>query len=114
MALKINLRGGDSLLIGTSKLTIASEGYTTVILEGDLPVMRQSDAIRAEDAVTTAQRAVFAMQQFYLTQDTAWLDAFQALGGKEVGDQADQFDQALQLAISGSAFRALKMVKKLL
>lgn len=107
MALKLNLKPGDRLYMGTSKVLVTGTGYATIIIEGDMPVLRESDAIEPDDVTTIAQRFRYAIQQAYLSGETGFLDAAQGLCGQlEAGQQAAE--ECLALFRVGQRFKALR------
>lgn len=112
MALKINIKGGDSLLIATSKLTIASEGYTTVIIEGDLPVMRESESIKLHDANSPWKLICYHIQQHYLTGQPD-LSRIVRKNGEILGSEDQEaYETILELLDKGQAFKALKIARR--
>lgn len=112
MALKINIKGGDSLLIATSKLTIASEGYTTVIIEGDLPVMRESESIKLHDANSPWKIICYHIQQHYLTGQPDHSRIVKKTGETLGSEDRGTHEIILELLNKGQAFKALKMARR--
>lgn len=112
MALKINLKAGERLLIATSRLTVASEGYTTIIIEGDLPVMRESESITLEQAQTPRARIYYHMQQFYLSQSAEHMKIVQAISETLSDDERAEVQHVLNHVEAGSIFTALKAARK--
>lgn len=75
MTLRLTLKPGEAVLIGTSRLTVTSKGACTVILEGDLPVMRAAEYIEETEATDPLSRFRFVLQQIYLRNDLPGLQA---------------------------------------
>jgi flagellar biosynthesis regulator FlbT len=113
MALKINLKGGDSLLIGTSRLTIAGEGYTTIVIEGDIPIMRESESIGYDDASTPAKLFLFHIQQCYLVGDNAHLDLAKDSMSELADTDIAAAREVLILMAQGKQFKALRLARAL-
>jgi len=75
MTLRLTLKPGEAVLIGTSRLTVVSKGACTVILEGDQPVMRAAECITEAEAIDPLSRFRFVLQEIYLRNDLAGLQA---------------------------------------
>jgi flagellar biosynthesis repressor protein FlbT len=67
MALKVQLRPGEQLYIGSGKITVQTEQMIDVLVEGHLPVMREKDYLPAELATTEARRIYLTLQSAYLS-----------------------------------------------
>jgi flagellar protein FlbT len=67
MGLRITLKRGEKLFVAGG--SIQNEHQNIVLfIEGDLPVLRESEIVSAETADTPAKRLVLALQQIYLTK----------------------------------------------
>lgn len=111
LPLKINIKGGDSLLIADSRFTVVGDGYTTVIIEGEIPVLRESESISEREATDAPKRLCFEIQQFYLTRGPDHLERAKALASGM--DDADGITHILDLLEQGQPFQALKAARKL-
>jgi len=69
MTLRLTLKPGEAVLIGTSRLTVASKGPCTVILEGNAPVMRAAECIEEREATDPMSRFRYVLQEIYLRND---------------------------------------------
>jgi flagellar biosynthesis regulator FlbT len=69
MTLRLTLKPGEAVLIGTSRLTVASKGPCTVILEGNAPVMRAAECIEEVEATDPMSRFRYVLQEIYLRND---------------------------------------------
>ena len=69
MTLRLTLKPGEAVLIGTTRLTVASKGPCTVILEGNAPVMRAAECIEEVEAVDPMSRFRYVLQEIYLRND---------------------------------------------
>lgn len=69
MTLRLTLKPGEAVLIGTTRLTVASRGPCTVILEGNAPVMRAAECIDEVEATDPLSRFRYVLQEIYLRND---------------------------------------------
>jgi flagellar biosynthesis repressor protein FlbT len=68
MALKVELKPGERILIGESVITNGDQRARFVI-EGALPVLREKDIMTVERANTPAKRVYLAVQLMYTGRD---------------------------------------------
>ena len=64
MALKVELKPGERILIGETVVT-NSEQRTRLLIEGSAPILREKDIMTAERADTPAKRIYLAVQLMY-------------------------------------------------
>jgi flagellar biosynthesis regulator FlbT len=69
MTLRLTLKPGEAVLIGTTRLTVVSRGPCTVILEGNAPVMRAAECIDEAEATDPLSRYRYVLQEIYLRND---------------------------------------------
>lgn len=67
MSLKIDLRAGEKIYIGSSVLTVVSDERTTIIIDGNLPVVREGDFIQGNEVSTPLLRLARSVQLHYLS-----------------------------------------------
>jgi flagellar protein FlbT len=65
MALKVELKPGERIIIGNSVITNDNQ-RTRLFIEGDAPILREKDILTAKTADTPARRIYFAVQLMYL------------------------------------------------
>lgn len=65
MALKVELKPGERIILGTAVITNDSQ-RTRLFIEGDAPILRQKDIMTPEESVTPAKRIYMAVQIMYL------------------------------------------------
>jgi flagellar biosynthesis regulator FlbT len=107
MALKISLKPGDRLWMGTSTVEVAGLGYATLIINGPIPVMRDSDVIENEPMSSTTRQFRYYIQQAYLAQDSELLvSADQLLSS--LPQNAAEARRCLDLFRSGERFQAMR------
>src|SRR5262249_7110190 len=68
MALRIELKPGERILIGESVL-VNSDQRASFLVEGGAPILREKDIMTSEQADTPAKRIYLAVQLMYLSRD---------------------------------------------
>lgn len=66
MALVIDLKPGEKILIGTAVITNDSQ-RTRLHISGDTPILREKDVMKEEDADTPCKQAYFLIQCMYMS-----------------------------------------------
>lgn len=67
MALVIDLKPGEKILIGEAVITNDSQ-RTRLHIAGDAPILREKDVMREEDVNTPCKRVYFVIQAMYLSK----------------------------------------------
>lgn len=117
MSLKVVMKSGEQLHVGTSRIIVASDQYVTFIIDGDGPVLRDGDFLQPAAATTKARQVYLTLQTIYLTgrpddlieQYSAHASALLA-EAPEAADLLSEINAALE---SGHAYRALKTARRL-
>jgi flagellar protein FlbT len=117
MALKVELRPGEKLLIGNSIIT-NSDQRTRLFVEGNAPILREKDILTAETANSPARRIYLAVQLMYIDNDVAKMqEQYFSL----VGDFIAAVPSATQLVSdisdeiqAGHLYKGLKAAQKLI
>jgi flagellar protein FlbT len=68
MALKVELKPGERLIVGECVITNADQ-RTRLLIEGEMPILREKDILTAERANTPAKRIYLAVQLMYTSRD---------------------------------------------
>ena len=68
MALKVELKPGERIIIGESVITNDNQ-RTRLYIEGSAPILREKDILTPETANTPAKQVYLAVQLMYLSQD---------------------------------------------
>ncbi len=68
MALVIDLKPGEKILIGTAVVTNDSQ-RTRLHIAGDAPILREKDVMKEEEANTPCKRIYFIIQCMYLARN---------------------------------------------
>ena len=68
MALKVELKPGERVIIGDCVVTNADQ-RTRLLIDGDTPILREKDILTGETANTPAKRIYLCVQLMYLSKD---------------------------------------------
>jgi flagellar protein FlbT len=68
MALKVELKPGERIILGDCVVTNADQ-RTRLLIEGSAPILREKDIMTAERATTPAKRIYLAVQLMYTARD---------------------------------------------
>lgn len=66
MALVIDLKPGEKILIGTAVITNDSQ-RTRLHISGDAPILREKDVMKEEEANTPCKKVYFLIQCMYMS-----------------------------------------------
>ncbi len=68
MPLKVELKSGERILIGDCVIT-NDDQRTRLVIEGDVPILREKDILTVETANTPAKRIYLAVQLMYTSKN---------------------------------------------
>jgi flagellar biosynthesis repressor protein FlbT len=68
MALKVELKAGERLIVGDCLIT-NTEQRARLLIDGDTPILREKDILTPETANTPAKRIYLAVQLMYLARN---------------------------------------------
>ncbi len=68
MALKVELKPGERIILGECVITNADQ-RTRLVIEGQMPILREKDILTPELADTPAKRIYLAVQLMYTSRD---------------------------------------------
>ncbi len=68
MALKVELKPGERIILGDCVVTNADQ-RTRLLIEGDAPILREKDILTPERADTPAKRIYLTVQLMYTSRD---------------------------------------------
>lgn len=68
MALKVELKPGERVILGECVVTNADQ-RTRLLIDGSVPILREKDIMTAERATTPAKRIYLAVQLMYTARD---------------------------------------------
>ena len=119
MALKITLKPNEKMIVGGAVVTNGNTKNTDLIIENNVPVLRQKDILSEQQAASHCSRIYFIIQLMYIDsenmtdhQHTYWklvrelLDAVPRLTG--------HIDEINEHILIGNYYRALKLASQLI
>lgn len=117
MALKVELKPGEKLLIGNCIIT-NSDQRTRLFVDGRAPILREKDILTAETANSPAKRIYLAVQLMYINDDIeSARDTYFAL----VNDFIEAAPSSVELVnqinneiLTGQLYKALKASQRLI
>lgn len=117
MALVIDLKPGEKILIGKAVITNDSQ-RTRMHIAGDAPILREKDVIQEEDADTPCKKIYFLLQCMYIDQSpqkyhTTYFDHVRDVQ-KAAPSCLPFFVQINEQIIQGHYYKALKLAKELI
>jgi flagellar biosynthesis repressor protein FlbT len=117
MALKVELRPGEKLLVGNCIIT-NSDQRTRLFIDGNAPILREKDILTAETANTPAKRIYLAIQLMYIEDNVSKAEeAYQQLALDFVAAVPSSIaivDQINNEILTGSLYKALKAAQRLI
>jgi len=117
MALVIDLKPNEKILIGTAVIT-NDDQRTRLHIAGDAAILREKDVLKEEEATTPCKRIYFLVQCMYLSEEPAEYHAKYFEMIREIQEAASSttayFLNINECIINGSYYRALKEAKKLI
>jgi len=119
MALKITLKPNEKMIIGGAVLTNGNVKNTNLIIENNVPVLRQKDILSEKDATSPCSKIYFLIQLMYIDEEnltihqpTYWklvrelLEAAPRLTG--------HIDEINEHILGGQYYQALKLANELI
>ena len=117
MALKVELKAGERIILGDCVVT-NQNSRTRLIIEGDVPILREKDIMTAERAVTPAKRIYLAVQLMYTSSDPGTHHGIYFTLVEELlraaPSAAAHIDTINNHILTGSLYKALKQTAKLI
>ena len=117
MALIIDLKPGEKILIGTAVITNDTQ-RTRLHISGDAAILREKDVMREEEAVTPCSKIYFLVQCMYLARNPKiYFEKYFGLI-KEIQDAAPStslfFLKINDMILEGHYYKAMKEARELL
>jgi len=117
MALKVELKPGEKLLVGNCIIT-NSDQRTRLFIDGRAPILREKDILTAETANTPAKRIYLAVQLMYIEEDIGLTrDQYFALVNdflEAVPSAREIVNQINNEILTGQLYKALKAAQRLI
>jgi len=118
MALKITLKPNERLIIGGAVITNGSTA-TDLVVENNVPILRQKDIMSLSDADSPCRRIYFTIQLMYV--DEKELPEHHRIYWELVKDvagaapsQKERIAEISSLVLNRQYYQALKLTKKLI
>lgn len=117
MALKVELKPGERIIIGNSVVTNADQ-RTRLMIEGDTPILREKDILTSERANSPAKRIYLSVQLMYLSREPRQHhDTYFSLVSdilKAAPTTWPYIESINNHILTGEMYKALKAAKKLI
>jgi flagellar protein FlbT len=117
MALRVELKPGERIIIGESVITNA-DARTAFLIDGDAPILREKDILTSDSANTPVKRVYLCVQMMYLERDIAKYQEIYFDLIKDLLTAVPSFKASIEAAsnhiLSGELYKALKALKKLI
>jgi flagellar protein FlbT len=117
MALKVELKPGERILIGDCVVTNTDQ-RTRLVIDGEAPILREKDILTRKSADTPAKRIYLAIQLMYTSKDPgAHHDIYFSLLGdimRAAPSTLIIIESINNHILSGDLYKALKSAKKLI
>lgn len=117
MALVIDLKPGEKILIGSAVITNDSQ-RTRMHIAGDTPIMREKDVMQEDEADSPCKKAYFLIQCMYLARNPRDYHKkyFDVVRDVQLASPSSRvfFMQINDQIIAGAYYRALKLARELI
>lgn len=117
MGLKIELKPGERVMLGGCVVTNHDQ-RTRLLVEGDVPILREKDIMTASRADTPAKRIYLAVQLMYVTNNPADHHDLYFRLVRDILQAAPSMWPLIESInnqiLTGELYKALKEVKKLI
>jgi flagellar protein FlbT len=117
MALKVELKPGERFIIGDCVITNADQ-RSRLLIDGDVPILRERDILTSKTADTPAKRIYFCVQTMYLSKSPSdhHETYFQLM--RDIVQAAPStwpyIENINNHILTGEMYKALKQAKKLI
>jgi flagellar protein FlbT len=118
MALKITLKPNEKMIIGGTVIVNGSSTISNLIIEYQVPILRQKDILSEKDANSPSRRIYFAIQLMYIDEENRSIHQNIYLKlAKELVQAAPSttglIDKISEYILSDKYYAALKLAKNL-
>jgi flagellar protein FlbT len=117
MALKVELKPGEKLLVGNCIIT-NSDQRTRLYIDGRAPILREKDILTSETARTPAKRIYLAVQLMYIEDDISIAkdEYFELINDftSAVPSSIEIVSQINNEILTGQLYKALKAAQRLI
>ncbi|OPY79040.1 MAG: flagellar biosynthesis repressor FlbT [Syntrophorhabdus sp. PtaU1.Bin153] len=119
MALTLSLKPGEKAIIGGAVISNDDERRIRIMVNNNVPVLREKDIIKPERVDTPCKRLYFAIQLMYIDQanladyhKTYWRDAEDVV--KAAPSCFSTIETMGKHIVAGEYYKALKLCKELI
>lgn len=116
MALKVELKPGERIIVGDCVITNDNQ-RTRLFIEGDTPILRERDILTARSANTAAKRIYLAVQIMYLSKDRSKIESeYNELAAEflsAVPSSREIVEQIDKEILTGAFYKAMKAARQL-
>jgi flagellar protein FlbT len=117
MALKVEIKLGERIIIGDSLIT--NDGHRArLLIEGNAPILREKDILLPDDADTPSKKIYLVIQLMYLSDDPRKHHElyFQLIKDLQTAapSTAPYIEVINDFLLTGAYYKALKSAKKLI
>lgn len=117
MALKVEIKPGERIIIGDSVIT--NDGSRArLLIEGDAPILREKDILRPAEADTPCKKIYLLIQMMYLADDPRIHHNlyFQMIQDVQAAapSTAPRIDTINNLLLTGAYYKAMKSANQLI
>lgn len=117
MALVIDLKPGEKILIGTAVITNDAQ-RTRLHISGDAPILREKDVMREDEATSPCKRVYFLVQCMYMSSNPSEYHQKYFNLVKEIQHAAPRtaffFLAINEQIIDGSYYKAMREARELI
>jgi flagellar protein FlbT len=117
MALKVELKPGERILIGECVIT-NSDRRASFLIEGKMPILREKDIITAEQANSPAKRIYLSILLMYTSRDSAAQHPIYFALVRDLLDAAPSTSPQIEIInnhiLTGDLYKALKQARQLI
>lgn len=117
MSLKVELKPGEKIIVGDSVITNGGT-RTTILIDGNAPILRERDILTPDEATTPAARIYLCIQMMYLHNDVMKFHEQYLEFVKDIISAAPSFTPLLEkisnYVLRGMLYKAIKEAKTLL
>ncbi|MDV3249743.1 flagellar biosynthesis repressor FlbT [Devosia sp. BK] len=117
MALKLTLKPGEKLYVGTGMIYCDADAIYNLFIDGALPIVREKDYLDQAHADTSSRQIYLAIQQAYLENNfDAHRESYFRLTGMIIAELPGAMPHVAEInkAIGqGKLYNALKAARKL-
>ena len=117
MALKVELKPGERIILGESIIT--NDGHRTRLsIEGEAPILREKDILRPEEADSPCERVYAVIEMMYLSREPAAYHPLYFGLVRDIQGAAPStmplFENINSQILQGAYYKALKAAQKLI